>query len=255
MPPEKPSCYVSQFHEAIANGDYPYDVGDDPSFFIASLLNRPVTWGVCRADVRGKVKCGDWVAFFAARTSENEPEETNYYFIGALEVECTTSQRAIWLSRTPQSDFRDYLNLLIRPCGKGWEHFEPVVAPNQWHKDWLWRLCRQRGLQKKQVVLTPHITGEDLPYSATDNYIIFSNSTQLKPAKPIIVATHHRGDDYEQWGNDKATQDLRKLIFQNLDRKNLRIRNKSQPHRHFVRDLHDAEIWAEELQMLLLSIS
>ena len=75
---------ASAFYEAVAQDPFPHDVGDDPSFFSARYHNGPVTWGVCRSDVRGAIKDGDWVVFFAAvDRSENAKD---YYLVAAQEV-------------------------------------------------------------------------------------------------------------------------------------------------------------------------
>lgn len=44
-----------EFRRKLKAGKWPYDVGDDPSFFSAKRLRGPVTWGVCRQDVRNQL--------------------------------------------------------------------------------------------------------------------------------------------------------------------------------------------------------
>ena len=52
--------------EAIASGEWPYDSGDDPSFH-AARQRHPLTWGVCRQNVRNSrhMQPGAIVVFFA----------------------------------------------------------------------------------------------------------------------------------------------------------------------------------------------
>ena len=60
-----------------------YDWGDDPAFFASEQCGGNVTWGVCRHDVRGKLKEGDVVVFFCAQEHENEKQKKwEYYYVG-----------------------------------------------------------------------------------------------------------------------------------------------------------------------------
>src|SRR5689334_17326563 len=83
-PPAVPSPVAARFIDAAFTGGFPYDVGDDPAFFSASQCNGPVTWGVCRPDVRGALQNGDWVGFFSATHWKEQPTVTNYRFVAAL---------------------------------------------------------------------------------------------------------------------------------------------------------------------------
>jgi hypothetical protein len=49
---------------AIVAGEWPYDNGDDPSFYVARN-GGPLTWGVCRQDVRNSIESGSIVVFFS----------------------------------------------------------------------------------------------------------------------------------------------------------------------------------------------
>jgi hypothetical protein len=50
--------------KAIIDGEWPYDNGDDPSFYVARRGGL-LTWGVCRQDVRNSIEPGSIVVFFA----------------------------------------------------------------------------------------------------------------------------------------------------------------------------------------------
>jgi hypothetical protein len=50
--------------KAIQNGEWPYDNGDDPSFFQARRQNL-LTWGVCRQNVRNAIRKDDIVVFIS----------------------------------------------------------------------------------------------------------------------------------------------------------------------------------------------
>lgn len=79
-PSAKPSRLASSFFRTInSSKSWPLDVSDDPAFFSASFLRGPVTWGVCRADVRNAIAVNDWIAFFSA-TSAPQSKTTIYRF-------------------------------------------------------------------------------------------------------------------------------------------------------------------------------
>src|SRR5258708_6377955 len=57
--------------EAIVSGEWHYDNGDDPSFYVAKR-NGPLTWGICRQNARNPIRVGDIVVFISYRTSLND---------------------------------------------------------------------------------------------------------------------------------------------------------------------------------------
>lgn len=126
---------------AVRGGDWPYDAGDDPSFFCARRFEGPLSWGICRRDLRGILEPRDTVAFFAHR---KHPDGTvDYRWAGFATVAEKISQTDIWEGQE-HTVFRRYLNLLIRPdVGHGYVHRE--VHPGRPHPDWLWRLTRSKG--------------------------------------------------------------------------------------------------------------
>jgi hypothetical protein len=65
VPADAPEIAL-QFYAVAANDNFPFDVADDPSFFSARQRQGPVTWGVCRADVRRLILPGDWMVFFCS---------------------------------------------------------------------------------------------------------------------------------------------------------------------------------------------
>jgi len=150
-PPDSPSGVARAFYATLAQETFPYDIGDDLSFFAASFHMGPVTWGVCRPDVRGAIKPGDWMVLFSAQKYDVPAPTTRYRFVAALCVEAKITHADIHSSPTAAL-FGEYLNLLIRPHGSGWEHFEPGLHSSQWHNDWMWRLCQRRGFGKADIV-------------------------------------------------------------------------------------------------------
>jgi hypothetical protein len=55
----------AQLQKALEQNSWPYDGGDDPSFFCRNQSGSALTWGVCRADVRAQLEPGDIVVFFS----------------------------------------------------------------------------------------------------------------------------------------------------------------------------------------------
>jgi len=60
---------------AIRNGEWPYDNGDDPSFYVARKGGR-LTWGVCRQDLPNQIERDSIVVFFSFTHLKNN--ETLY---------------------------------------------------------------------------------------------------------------------------------------------------------------------------------
>jgi hypothetical protein len=234
--PKDPAETAVALRAALASDEFPYDCGDDPSFFCAHHFGGPITWGVCRPDVRGAIREGDWVLYISARTQADTV--TRYRFVAALSVE--RKLRHTSLSDTP---FARYLNLLIRRRGHGWERHEPGLHRRDWHDDsWLWRICRDHGLRKHDVdeAAEAHTPGQPLPLPAASNYVVFSQASAIIAPRSPLIATYRRGDDYETWESDAGAQALRRVILADGGRM-LRILNAyGHPHRHFSRPLDPA---------------
>ena len=193
--------------------------------------------------------------FFSAQHPASQPANTEYSFIAALEVESLTSHEALWAS-SRYSNLRRYLNLLIKPHGSGWDHFEPAVRISEWHRDWMWRLCARRGLRKADVILacTSHAPGAELllrnqRLPVANNYVVFSRTSQITSRAPLLVATYAPGASKEQWLPDSTVSGLHDLVFAGSPR-GFRTSNRQQPHRHFRRPLSDPGSWLAEVRDL-----
>jgi len=232
------SSLARAFSVAQSKADWPYDVGDDPAFFCADLLNGPVTWGVCRQDARSQLQPDDLVLFFAS--SYDAARRISIYRLSAgLTVELTITQDQVFGASA--SPFAQYLNLLVRPKARGWEHFEPGLPLNEWHDDWLWRVCDHKGSRKHEFVLAGknHKAGEPLRVaglrrSFARNYVVFSADPSRSAIfqSPPIVAELEPGSHFEKWRDTPAARQIHSLSFGTGTRKNLRTRNRQQPHRH-----------------------
>jgi hypothetical protein len=236
--PDRPSETAAALYAAAASGEFPYDGGDDPSFFCARHHDGPVTWGVCRADVRSAIQRGDWIVFFSLQQDKGVGT-TAYRLAAALCVEEKITHTEIF-GGTVSGRYSNYLNLLIRPSGRGWERFEPGLHPRYWHDDWLWRICRDRGLHKDDVIAASerHRAGQPLPLPAARNYVVFSKSSAIIARNPPLIATHRKGLAAETWEPDAGSQAIRAAVFGESPRA-LRITNPQRAHRHFRRCLND----------------
>lgn len=239
-----------------ARSEWPYDVGDDPAFFSARKLDGPVAWGVCRRPVRNNLSVGDLVAFFAA---VGKPA-AEYRFVGALTVDKLLNAEEVF---SESSSFKEYLNLLVCPKGEGWEHYEPVSAPEKWHSDWLWRICERRGYKKdafKQAGAS-HQPGDPLlvqdePVALARNYVVFSTDPRetLVVEDPPLVAIRRKGQRLEEWLETPVAKAVRSLTLGYAKRSHLRTRNRQNPHNHtWAYVPMDRGDWIQELRLATLS--
>jgi hypothetical protein len=235
--PEQPGETARALFAAAATGEFPYDSGDDPSFYSARHHGGPVTWGVCRTTVRASIQFGDWVAFFSVE-QEKAAGTSVYRFVGTLQVERKIAHTSLF----DAGPYSRYLNLLIRRHGRGWEHFEPGLHPAHWHKDWLWRICRRGGLDPYKEDLREagkrHRPGQPIPYAAENNYVVFSPSASIIADRPPVVAIHRKGDPAETWESHARARAIRSAVFGDGAR-GLRTTNVQRAHPHARRRLDD----------------
>jgi hypothetical protein len=175
---------------------WPYDLGDDPSFFSRRHLSGPLTWGVCRPDARSQVQRGDVVAFFSF---SKVPGGVEYRLSAIATVEHKISQADIFLCRACRK-YRRYLNLLVRAGdrdGRRWMHHEPGAPERDWHKDWLSRIAPYRtfdkGDLKRQAARDEVTVGKPIgrkPFAFGENYVVFSADPRLTIVlgRPPLVA-------------------------------------------------------------------
>src|SRR5579862_7511736 len=137
---------IAAFKKALKLRDWPYDSGDDPSFYAAGRFGGQLSWGICRQDVRNRLDSGDMVVFFSFRKFKRTGD-SEYRLCALATVDRKTSQIDLWKDQNLEI-YRKYFNLLIRPSGSendGWEHFEPTLEGSRLHDDWLWRIAEHRG--------------------------------------------------------------------------------------------------------------
>jgi hypothetical protein len=186
----------------------------------------------------------DWVVFFSVQY-DGSHEGAEYRFAAALRVQQKLTQTDIHRVRR-HARFRKYPNLLIRPCGAGWEQFEPVLPSDKWHKDWLWRICAPSGLRKREFMAATnaHQSGSPLRVGRraaplATNYVVFGSDPDhaIVASAPPLVALWRRGQDREQWCSTPGAKKIRELTLGMLKTtRGLRASNR-QPHRHVVGEL------------------
>jgi hypothetical protein len=261
-PPARISGMAAAFYSEDLQSGFPYDSGDDPAFFSARHFGGPITWGVCRPDVRCSIRKGDGIVFFAREKDPKDIKTCYYRFVAALRVDEKMKHTA--LSTHPL--FHKYLNLVIRPCGSGWDHYEPVAN----HPDWLWKvtcvsLARSQCLPKKtgrgqrwEAAGKTHRPGSPLTIDGRvvpvgTNYVIFSRSSAILADDPPRVARYLKGDLHEAWETDAISQKIRNLVLRDGCRY-LRTSNLQQAHRH-IRHQHVAESDLEDILRQLRSLT
>lgn len=244
------------FREDFSSGDWPYDIGDDPAFFSAQALGGPVTWGVCRQDVRNQLIIGDVVVFFSV-TFDEARINGDYKFIGALTVSERIDMTEVF-GELSGNRYDQYLNLLVRPSGSGWEHFEPALPSDHWHDDWMWRICDHTGYRKVKFVHSGgnHRQGDPLvaagsPATFAPNYIVFSADPEqsLVLTDPPLIAAWQRGSEFEEWLDTPVANVIWSLTLAYSHRDHLRTRNRQQPHRQAWADPpYPMDDWFQKLR-------
>lgn len=251
------TVYVAVYHRS-PNTAWPEDIGDDPSF-VASQNLAPrrgvLTWGVCRQDVRNKLRPGDLVVFFATdRLADRRPDPVRYAFIGFATVSQKISQVEIW-SDPALTVYREYRNLLIRRVGDRFEHFEPGLPPNRWHGDWYWRIAMIDGHRKVEFDRIHAQTSFSLDCTVVApvarNYVLFApdGPETMILENPPIVATALTAGKPEDWRPTGFAGDLREWL-RNATHRSLRTANQQRAHRHITIRRADIDEWRERLRAM-----
>lgn len=219
-------AYVAVYRRAIADG-WPYDFGDDPSFQASKETGGRITWGVCRPNVRNKLKAGDLVVFIAV----DRELPARYQFVGFATVDRRVSRDAIWRDSRLKV-YRNYRNLLVRSAINGFEHHEPRHFDRRvWHRDWLDRIIdadqrNSKGIDEIQRgnFLTDASKAAGQLIRLGENYVIFRphGVETLILTNPPTIAVADGRSDHERWLDDRFARGLRTLIIAPAPRDYLR---------------------------------
>ena len=221
--------------KAIQGGEWPYDNGDDPSFYQARRGN-PLTWGVCRQNVRNAVQKDDIVVFIAFTKLSGK---IVYRLCAVATVGYKLDHR--FVTEEPDLNGREYINVLIEPDPQKerWIHSEKDRRHGARHKDWLWRMADHTGIDQKtfnrelsvayaQGWFSNATTICGKPLRMAGNYVVFAENFVAK--LPLEIAHASKGSR-ETWMNNK----LKDAIFRGAPkeiRTNIRTTNPSIAHPH-----------------------
>jgi hypothetical protein len=251
--------------QAIRDGLWPYDNGDDPAFYVARK-GGPLTWGVCRQEVRNSIPSGSIAVFFSF--TEMAGGDVLYRLCAVTTVIDRVDVRALHREDRFARVKGLYINSVIRPDKNGWRYDESDRPVSQRHGDWLWRISEHRGLTHKQFNNRYERVYHQRRFSdsaAMDgnlmlakNYVLFSTElpeAYISPSPPEVAIAHKR--EHEKW-NDKIIQSLTvgtAARFLASGRDYLRVVNKSgrNVHRHirFMMPTDQAVAWRSELTRAL----
>lgn len=238
--------------KAIQSGKWPYDNGDDPSFYQAQLQN-PLTWGVCRQNVRNAVKKDDIVVFISFTKVRSR---IVYRLCSVATVASKMDHR--YVRDDPRFKGKAYLNVLIEadPNKERWMHAENERRRGARHKDWLWRIADHRGVNQKtfnqelravyeQEWFSKATTVCGKPLRMAENYVVFSD--EYMADNPPEVA-HASPGSCEEWTNGS----LKQAIFGTAGhetRRNIRTTNPSiaHPHIRWLLEPDTAKNWKDNL--------
>jgi hypothetical protein len=237
--------------KAIQSGDWPYDNGDDPSFYQARHGN-PLTWGVCRQNLRNAIRKDDMVVFISFT---KVGKHVVYRLCSVATVASKMDHR--YVMDDPRFKGKGYINVLIEadPTQERWVHTENDRRRGARHKDWLWRIADHGRLKQEafnrdlnsvfeQGWFSNATTLGGEPLRLAENYVVFSDAF-IHDNPPQIA--HARRGSCEEW----VKSDLKQAIFGNESptRTNIRTTNPSIAHPHIRWSLEPdkARTWKDGL--------
>ena len=255
-------AYVSAIKEENA---WPFDTGDDPSFFSSWYFDANLTWGVCRGDLRNEIVEDCVVVFFAFTDFE---DRTQYRLSAFATVDASVKQTDIFENEELLT-YREYLNLLTSPGDSTdeWRWLEPCF-PDVKHPNWLWRLAdrsifRGEDLDKYEdaarIRANQVINGQR--YQFGKNYVIFSKEatkTYVIDDPPVVAEWFKGRGCQESWRPDGLSKGVFERTVGVINRhgsKNRGLRTAgTYPHCPAARcemDQHVVESWRTDFTSLL----
>ena len=243
--------------QAISSGEWPYDNGDDPSFYMERHGGR-LTWGVCRPDLRNLLQPENIVVFFSF-TTEPDGRRILYRLCAVATVEAKLDHRAAFKDARLKS--RQYINTMIKAENGGWRYDENDRPAADRHGNWLWRMAEHKGMNstrfkayyadvyKRGWLSNAQITQGAPPLS--QSYVLFSrrpDQTFVSPFPPL-VARAQKGS-HEVWFD----QVLRRLTIGTAEKHGargyLRTAGQGYVHRHLRFEMNSAEALAWRVELI-----
>jgi len=246
--------------KAIVAGEWPYDNGDDPSFYVAKN-GGPLTWGVCRQELRNSIEKGSIVVFFSYTSHR---EKVLYRLSAVATVADIVDRRIVFTDSRFRLHAHCYLNTLIKPAEDGWRYDESDRNGDAKHRDWLWRIALHDRKKKpfKTKNKTIYQTGEfrDGQILVAENYVVFSSNgdeTYITQNPPKVATVKLEERKHEKWSDCE----LQRLTVDEAGkrlasgRNYLRVANRSgrNVHRqiHFRLPPQEARTWRQSLISVL----
>jgi hypothetical protein len=255
------SGQFEKVERSILAEEFPYDNGDDPSFYIERRCGR-LTWGVCRPNVRTQLKIGDIVVFFSFTNLPLHRKEVLYRMSAVATVEAKLDHRAAFTE--PRLKLSKYINTLVSLDRGRWTYDESDRPTKARHPNWFWRMADQQRLSEERfkqqyaAVYDAHsftdrnVASNTVPLAS--NYILFSqdlDETCVAPVPPD-VAVAVRGKR-EQWFHKRLPDLTVKVAKEHGKRDYLRTTGKGHVHPpiRFTMLADEAKDWRARLIAVL----
>ena len=246
----------ARVEKAIIDGEWPYDNGDDPSFYVARH-GGPLTWGVCRRDVRSSIEPGAVVVFISF--TEGLKKQITYRLCAVATVAEKIEHTRVGQDQRFSSN--RYINVLIRRQNGYWIHDEDDRPSSAQHSDWLWRIAQHERSEKKknfkeryQSVYEQNRFQDRQAVQSAGNYVVFSTNdeeTFISNNPPLVALASKSGKTAELrrecWSN-KELKDL--TVSMGTGRGYLRTGNSSGPNHPPIRmlmNIADVLRWRKKL--------
>lgn len=218
---------TKDFRDQIrSNTSWRFDVTDDPSFYCHLKGMGPLTWGICRPDVRTKLEKGDIVVFICYDEDNN-----NYYLSAVTTVADKIRQTDIW-TKNKYCHFKEHFNLIIKKTESGnWYHEEPLPNEKNLHSNWDIKILKK--IPKSEFTFSNNTISP--AYEIEPNYIIFSTSEDktyiLK--NQIILAEYKKDTDKKKeiWLDSNESIKIFDFIFKrHPSRISFKVHERNQSH-------------------------
>jgi hypothetical protein len=223
----KENEYTKDFRNQIGETtSWRFDVTDDPSFYCQLKGKGPLTWGICRPDVRTKLQEGDIVVFICY-----DEDNYSYYLSAIATVADKIRQTDIW-TENKYSHFKEYFNIIIKKTESGsWYHEEPLPNEKNLHSNWDIKILKK--IPKPEFTFSDNTISP--AYEIEANYIIFSTSEDktyiLK--NQLILAEYKKEVDKKKeiWLNTKESLKIFEFIFKShRSRISFKVHERNQSH-------------------------
>ena len=229
----------------------------------------PLTWGVCRQNLRTAIRPGSIVVFFSFTP---QPNKDVVYRLCAVSTVVDKLDHRVLCRDKRFTKYRElYINGLIAPTGDRWCHNESDRPEKCRHKDWLWRIADHRQMTHKRFDKEFRSIYEQGWFSEADigpalrigrSHVLFSrppDRADISPNPPEVA--RFSGGKHERWC-DQALKTLpvdEAALHHKRKRDFLRVNNSSgrnlRRHIRFDLPIEEANRWRGKSIKKLTQIS